>query len=48
MKHQLAISVLTQHKRLRAQKHAPPYGSLTPDLAAEDDCTLQRMGLGFN
>ena len=37
MKYQLAISVLTQHKR-RAQKHAPSYGSLTQDLAAEDDC----------
>ena len=38
MKHQLAISVLTQHKR-RAQKHAPSHGSLTRYLATEDDCS---------
>ena len=38
MKHQLAISVLTQHKR-RAQKHAPSHESLKRDLVAEDDCS---------
>ena len=38
MKHQLAISVFTQHKR-RAQKHAPSHESLARDLAAEDDCS---------
>ena len=36
MKHQLAISVLMQHKR-RAQKHAASHESLSRDLPAEDE-----------
>ena len=37
MKHKLAISVLTQHKR-NPQKRTPSHGSLVQDLGTEDDC----------